>query len=102
VAVAKLSERGGDLVGALTVSPDDEVLVVMEKGKVVRSRVDEIRPTGRSTQGVRFATPGSGDSIVAVARNAERAVEVHQTDGAGVDGAPDAVTSSEMNSGGTE
>ncbi len=88
VAVAKLSERGGDLVGALTVSHDDEVLVVMEKGKVVRSRVDEVRPTGRSTQGVRFATPGPGDYIVAVARNAERIDEV--TAGEVPDAAPDA------------
>jgi DNA gyrase subunit A len=92
VAVAKLSERGGDLVGALTVSHDDEVLVVMEKGKVVRSRVDEVRPTGRSTQGVRFATPGTGDFIVAVARNAERVEEVAAAvEGGEVpDAAPDA------------
>jgi DNA gyrase subunit A len=102
VAVAKLSERGGDLVGALTVSHDDEVLVVMEKGKVVRSRVDEVRPTGRSTQGVRFATPAPGDSIVAVARNAERAAEVQQTDGVGAAARDDAVASSETDSGGSE
>jgi DNA gyrase subunit A len=102
VAVAKLSERGGDLVGALTVSHDDEVLVVMEKGKVVRSRVDEVRPTGRSTQGVRFATPAPGDSIVAVARNAERAAEVQQTDSVGAAARDDAVASSETDSGGNE
>ena len=75
VRVAQVSERGGDLVGALTVDEDDEVMVVMEKGKIVRSRVDEVRRTGRNTQGVKFAAPDNGDSIVAVARNAERAVE---------------------------
>jgi DNA gyrase subunit A len=75
VRVAQVSERGGDLVGALTVAEDDEVMVVMEKGKIVRSRVDEVRRTGRNTQGVRFAAPDAGDAIVAVARNAERAVE---------------------------
>ena len=75
VRVAQVSERGGDLVGALTVDADDEVMVVMEKGKIVRSRVDEIRRTGRNTQGVRFAAPDKGDAIVAVARNNERAVE---------------------------
>ncbi|MEO7059487.1 MAG: DNA gyrase subunit A, partial [Lapillicoccus sp.] len=42
VRVAQVSERGGDLVGALTVAEDDEVMVVMEKGKIVRSRVDEV------------------------------------------------------------
>ena len=61
-------------MGALTVDEDDEVMVVMEKGKIVRSRVDEIRRTGRNTQGVKFAAPDKGDAIVAVARNNERAV----------------------------
>ena len=75
VAVAKLSERGGDLVGALTVEPGDEVLVVMERGNIVRSRVDEVRLTGRTTMGVSFATPRPGDSIVAVARNPERIID---------------------------
>jgi len=70
--VAKSSDRGGDLVGALTVVEGDEVLVVMEKGKIVRSRVDEVRLTRRDTSGVQFAKPDLGDSIVAVARNAER------------------------------
>ncbi|MEI2764920.1 MAG: DNA gyrase subunit A [Dermatophilaceae bacterium] len=73
IHVARVSDRGGDLVGALTVSPEDEVMVVMEKGKIVRSRVDEIRHTGRSTMGVKFATPDAGDAIVAVARNVETA-----------------------------
>jgi DNA gyrase subunit A len=76
VRVAQLSDRGGDLVGALTVDGEDEVMVVMEKGKIVRSRVDEVRRTGRNTMGVQFATPDSHDSIVAVARNADRTIEV--------------------------
>jgi DNA gyrase subunit A len=76
VRVAQLSERGGDLVGALTVDGEDEVMVVMEKGKIVRSRVDEVRRTGRNTMGVQFAAPDKHDSIVAVARNADRGIEV--------------------------
>ncbi|MEO6790257.1 MAG: DNA gyrase C-terminal beta-propeller domain-containing protein, partial [Ornithinibacter sp.] len=75
VAVAKLSDKGGDLVGALTVDEEDEVLVIFEKGNIVRSRVDEVRLTGRNTMGVQFAKPGRNDSIVAVARNPEREVE---------------------------
>ena len=80
IQVARLSTKGGDLVGALTVTDADEVLVVMEKGKVVRSRVDEVRPTGRSTMGVIFAVPDRGDAIVAVARNAEHVVEEEADD----------------------
>ncbi len=73
VRVAAMSDRGGDLVGALAVEENDEVMVVMEKGKVVRSRVDEVRRTGRNTMGVQFAKPDRGDAIVKVARNPEPA-----------------------------
>ncbi len=89
VAVAKLSEKGGDLVGALTVSEEDEVLVVFEKGNIVRSRVDEVRLTGRNTMGVQFAKPGAHDAIVAVARNVERDEEPDAANGP-TEGPPDA------------
>nr|WP_106297515.1 DNA gyrase subunit A [Knoellia remsis] len=93
VAVAKQTEKGGDLVGALTVSEDDEVMVVFERGNIVRSRVDEVRLTGRNTAGVWFAKPGRNDAIVGVARNAEKVVEeeVAEADAEGVspvDGTP--------------
>jgi len=71
VRVAQLPEDNGKLVGALVVDNDDEVLVIMEQGKIVRSGVSQVRPTGRSTQGVTFAKPGPGDRIIAVARNVE-------------------------------
>jgi DNA gyrase subunit A len=73
IKVAKLSDKGGHLVGALMVADHDEVLVVMEKGKIVRSRVADVRATGRNTSGVRFATPDRGDSITGIARNVEHA-----------------------------
>ena len=75
VRVAVLPEGNGELVGALVVDDDDEVLVIMEQGKVVRSAVAEVRPTGRSTQGVMFAKPAPGDRIIAVARNEQRELE---------------------------
>jgi DNA gyrase subunit A len=72
VRVANLPEARGDLVGALVVDDDDEVLVIMGRGKIVRSAVGEVRATGRTTQGVTFAKPDKGDRIIAVARNVER------------------------------
>ena len=51
------------------------MLVIFEKGNIVRSRVDEVRLTGRNTMGVQFAKAGKGDAIVGVARNPEREVE---------------------------
>jgi len=89
VKVAQLSDRGGDLVGALTVDEEDEVMVVMERGKIVRSRVDEVRRTGRNTMGVQFATPDKRDSIVAVARNADRGLDDETDDDTEIhDGGP--------------
>lgn len=72
IKVANLVEARGDLVGALVTHSDDEVLVIMERGKIVRSAVAEVNLTGRNTQGVTFAKPDKGDRIIAVARNAER------------------------------
>ncbi|ADG72927.1 DNA gyrase, A subunit [Cellulomonas flavigena DSM 20109] len=75
IKVANLPEANGDLVGALVTDADDEVLVIMERGKIVRSATSEVNATGRTTQGVIFAKPDTGDRIIAVARNSERHLE---------------------------
>jgi DNA gyrase subunit A len=75
IKVAKLSEDRGDLVGSLIVGEEDEVLVVLETGKVVRSAVNEVPAKGRDTMGVVFARFEEGDKILAVARNSERNLE---------------------------
>ena len=78
IKVAKLEEKRGDLVGALIVSDDDEVLVVLESGRVVRSAVAEVPAKGRDTMGVVFARFEDGDSILGLARNTERNLEARQ------------------------
>ena len=75
IKVAKLVEDRGDLVGALIVQEDDEVLVVMSGGKIVRSNVSEVPAKGRDTMGVIFAKPDKNDKIIEVARNSERGLE---------------------------
>lgn len=75
IKVAKLAEERGDLVGALIVQEEDEVLVVMEGGKVVRSAVAGVPAKGRDTMGVIFAKPDKNDRIIEVARNSERGLE---------------------------
>jgi DNA gyrase subunit A len=72
IKVAKLSDDRGDLVGSLIVEEEDEVLVVLETGKVVRSSVGEVPAKGRDTMGVVFARFEESDKILAVARNSER------------------------------
>ena len=75
IKVAKLEEKRGDLVGALIVAEDDEVLVVAESGKVARSAVAEVPARGRDTMGVVFARPDENDSIIGLAKNSERNLE---------------------------
>ncbi|MDQ1295477.1 MAG: gyrase subunit [Actinomycetota bacterium] len=74
IKVAKLTEERGMLVGAMIAGDDDEVLVVMEGGKVVRSAVSGVPSKGRDTMGVVFAKPDRGDRIIAIARNSERSL----------------------------
>ena len=85
IKVANLVEAKGDLVGALVVRDGCEVLAIMEKGKIVRSSVDEVNRTGRNTQGVTFAKPDDGDRIIAIARNTEDAEDVGAGDGVASD-----------------
>jgi DNA gyrase subunit A len=72
IKVAKLNDDRGELAGGLIVDEDDEVLVVLASGKVVRSSVAEVPAKGRDTMGVVFARAAEGDSIIAIARNSER------------------------------
>ncbi|WP_375386472.1 DNA gyrase subunit A [uncultured Microbacterium sp.] len=72
IKVAKLNDDRGVLAGGLIVSDDDEVLVVLASGKVVRSAVAEVPAKGRDTMGVVFARAGDDDRIIAIARNGER------------------------------
>ncbi|MEZ7897829.1 MAG: DNA gyrase subunit A [Flaviflexus sp.] len=76
IKVANLVEERGDLVGALITEPTDEVLVIMNSGKIVRSAVSEVSLTGRNTQGVMFARPDANDRVAAIARNVETAEEI--------------------------
>lgn len=72
IKVAKYNEDRGVLAGALIVSEDDEVLVVLASGKVVRSAVAEVPAKGRDTMGVVFARFADDDRIIALARNSDR------------------------------
>jgi len=82
IKVAKLHEDRGDLAGGLIVSDDDEVLVVLASGKVVRSAVAEVPAKGRDTMGVVFARAGGDDRILAIARNSERGLAEEPEDAA--------------------
>ncbi|CAN5229095.1 DNA gyrase subunit A [soil metagenome] len=87
IKVAKLSDSRGDLAGALIVEDDDEVLVVLASGKVVRSSVAEVPAKGRDTMGVVFARFDDEDRIIALAKNSERNLEAQDDEVPHEDGA---------------
>ncbi|HEX4058548.1 MAG TPA: DNA gyrase subunit A [Galbitalea sp.] len=85
IKVAKLQEARGDLAGALIVDDEDEVLVVLASGKVVRSSVAEVPAKGRDTMGVVFARFADDDKIIAVAKNSERTVQTEDVESQDLD-----------------
>jgi DNA gyrase subunit A len=73
VVTARIVDDRGELVGALMVLPEDEVFAITSAGGVIRTAAAEVKQSGRQTMGVRLMNLASGDSVVAVARNAEAA-----------------------------
>jgi DNA gyrase subunit A len=71
IKAMKLVDERGALAGALVAEATDEVLAVTSNGGVIRSRVDQVNPTGRDTMGVRYMNLAEGDTVLAIARNAE-------------------------------
>ena len=65
------SERNGPVVGIALVNDDDEVMLVTDRGQTLRTKVNEIRETGRNAQGVRVMTVEDGERVVAIEALAE-------------------------------
>jgi DNA gyrase subunit A len=57
------SERNGKVCAATLVSPDDEIMLITDGGVLIRTRVNEIREMGRSTQGVTLINLGEGEKL---------------------------------------
>jgi len=60
--------RNGDVIGALTVSEDDDVIFITEKGIVMRTKVSNISTIGRNTSGVKLIKLNSGDKLKSIAK----------------------------------
>lgn len=60
------SDRNGYVVGAISVSDPDSVLLMSNTGQTIRISMNDVRVMGRSTQGVRLANIHEGDSVVAI------------------------------------
>jgi DNA gyrase subunit A len=86
VVTARIVDQRGELVGALMVLPEDEVFAITSTGGVIRTAAAEVKQSGRQTMGVRLMNLASGDSVVAVARNAEAASGAETDDDEAEDG----------------
>jgi DNA gyrase subunit A len=71
IITIKTTERNGKVVGILQVSDGDEIMLITNGGKMIRTRVGEIPTMSRNTQGVRLMEPSEGEVVVSVAKLAE-------------------------------
>ena len=68
VIAIQTSARNGPVVGSLLVSGDEEMMLITDAGKLVRTRVAEVSVLGRNTQGVRLISMAEGERLVGVER----------------------------------
>jgi DNA gyrase subunit A len=86
VITIKTTARNGNLVGTQQITEQDDVMLITDKGKIIRLRGEEISVIGRNTQGVKLIELETGERVMAVARLAEREEE---SEGQGVEESPE-------------
>lgn len=83
VVSIKVSERNGAVVGALEVVPGEQMMLISNRGTLVRTRVDEVSQVGRNTQGVTLIRTADDEVVVGLQRIADSdtdAVEGEEVD----------------------
>jgi DNA gyrase subunit A len=78
IITMKTTEKTGGVVGALTVRDTDEIMLITNKGKMVRTRVAEIRETGRNAQGVKLIDLREGEVLQDIAPVVSDAEDVEE------------------------
>jgi DNA gyrase subunit A len=68
IITMKTTDKTGLVVGALTVTDQDEIMLLTQQGQMVRTPVKDIREAGRNTQGVKLINLNPGDKLTAIAR----------------------------------
>ena len=74
----RTSERNGAVVGAQIVGENDEIMLITDGGKLVRTRVNEVRVLGRNTQGVKLISLSDGERLVGLERIADDQEEIDE------------------------
>jgi len=75
IITMKTGDKTGNVVGALTVTDADELMLITTKGQMVRTPVKEIRETGRNAMGVKLLTLREGEKLQAIAPVVSQAEE---------------------------
>ena len=78
IITMKTNEKTGGVAGALTVRDADEIMLITTKGKMVRTRVAEIRETGRNAQGVKLIDLREGEVLQDIAPVVSDAEEIEE------------------------
>ncbi|MDG2308136.1 MAG: DNA gyrase subunit A [Candidatus Binatia bacterium] len=94
IITMKVSNRTGGVVGVAQVREADEVMLVTDRGRLIRMRVDEMRVIGRNTQGVKMVVLDDGERVVSVARMVEGDVQADGEADESEGGEPEAVAES--------
>ena len=72
IITMKTTDKTGRVVGVQQVTEDDQLMLISNKGKIIRMRIKDIRIIGRNTQGVRLIELEEGERVVSLARLAEK------------------------------
>src|SRR5258705_469486 len=67
IITMKTNDKTGGVIGALTVKEGDEIMLITASGQLVRTRANDIRETGRNTQGVKLINLDANDKLQAIA-----------------------------------
>ncbi|MBI5606647.1 MAG: DNA gyrase subunit A [Deltaproteobacteria bacterium] len=75
IITIKTTDRNGPVVGVLQVTDEDDLMIITDRGKIIRLRIKDISVIGRNTQGVRLINLEDQEKVVSVARSAAREEE---------------------------
>ena len=71
ILAMKLTEKTGEIIGILPVSDKEDLMIITDKGQVIRTKISGISLLGRNTQGVRLINVKPDEKVVAVEKMAE-------------------------------
>jgi DNA gyrase subunit A len=81
IILIECSDRNGPVVGIAMVKPEDEVMLITDRGQTIRTPVEGIRETGRNTQGVKLMSIADDERVVAIEPIGEGAAQGLDDDG---------------------